>query len=153
LQIVINILKRLAIVFFSIAIGGMVNMFFITISSKVIAPPVGTNLTTEQGLKDAMHLMQPKHFVMPFLAHAIGTLVAAFLITASMHLLLKKSNLLLSLLPGLCFLAGGIMMVKMLPSPIWFTITDLVLAYIPMAYLGYVLGNKFFSKSNHNKTL
>ena len=30
---------------------------------------------------------------------------------------------------------SGIMMVMMLPSPMWFTLVDLGLAYIPMAYL------------------
>jgi hypothetical protein len=152
-QAVINILKRLAIVFFSIAIGGVVNMFFITNSSKIIAPPPGTNLTTETGLKAAMPLMEPKHFIMPFVAHAIGTFVAAFFITAAMQLLLKKSNLILALLPGFCFLVGGIMMVQMLPSPMWFTITDLVFAYIPMAYLGYWLGEKYFNKHTSLKPI
>jgi len=33
------------------------------------------------------------------------------------------------------FLAGGIASVAMLPSPLWFSVTDLVLAYIPMGYL------------------
>ncbi len=34
------------------------------------------------------------------------------------------------------FLAGGIANVLMLPSPTWFIILDLVVAYIPMGYLG-----------------
>jgi hypothetical protein len=153
MQVIINILKRLAIVFFSIAIGGVVNMFFITNSSKIIPPPIGANLTTEEGLKAAMPLMEPKHFLMPFLAHAMGTFVAAFLITAAMQLLLKKSNLYISLIPGFCFMVGGIMMVQMLPSPMWFTITDLVFAYIPMAYLGYRIGEKYFNKQINTTTI
>ena len=35
------------------------------------------------------------------------------------------------------FLIGGAMDVMMLPSPQWFSITDLAGAYFPMAWLGY----------------
>ena len=37
---------------------------------------------------------------------------------------------------GVAFLAGGLMMVLMLPSPIWFIAADIGLAYIPAAMLG-----------------
>ena len=30
-------------------------------------------------------------------------------------------------------------MVRLLPSPIWFNLVDLGLAYLPMAYLGYMI--------------
>ncbi len=45
----------------------------------------------------------------------------------------------LALFVGGPFLLGGIMMLMMLPSPMWFIILDLVLAYIPMGYLGWCL--------------
>jgi hypothetical protein len=34
------------------------------------------------------------------------------------------------------------MMVMILPSPLWFTLTDLLLAYLPMAWLGIKLAKK-----------
>ena len=40
---------------------------------------------------------------------------------------------------GAFFLIGGIAAVAMLPSPLWFTVVDLVFAYLPMAWLGYRL--------------
>jgi hypothetical protein len=40
------------------------------------------------------------------------------------------------------FFVGGIYMVMLLPSPLWFNLTDLILAYFPMAYLGYYLLKK-----------
>jgi hypothetical protein len=40
------------------------------------------------------------------------------------------------------FFAGGIYMVMLLPSPLWFNLTDLILAYFPMAFLGYYLLKK-----------
>jgi hypothetical protein len=37
---------------------------------------------------------------------------------------------------------GGIIMVSTLSSPLWFTLLDLILAYMPMAYLGALLVKK-----------
>ena len=76
-----------------------------------------------------MHLFQPKHFILPFLAHALGTFTGAFVaaIISATH----KMKFALGI--GVFFLAGGIASVIMLPSPTWFTVLDLVGAYIPMA--------------------
>jgi hypothetical protein len=48
----------------------------------------------------------------------------------------------LALVIGFFFLAGGIANVLMLPSPTWFTILDLVGAYIPMVYLAGKLASR-----------
>ena len=69
---------------------------------------------------------------MPFLAHALGTLVGAFI--AAKIAVSHKMRFALGL--GVFFLLGGIAAVFMLPAPMWYNVTDLVLAYIPMAYLG-----------------
>jgi hypothetical protein len=37
---------------------------------------------------------------------------------------------------GVLFLIGGIAVNYLLPGPLWFSVIDLVIAYIPMAYLG-----------------
>lgn len=120
-------------------IGGIVNGTIVNYSSRVVAPPAGYDLTKEEGLKAAMAVMEPKHFVMPFLAHALGTLVAAFLITW----LLEGKKLVAALLAGLVFMLGGAYMVFILPSPLWFDAVDLGLAYIPMAWVGYKLSLRF----------
>jgi len=134
-----NILALVA----GVVIGGIVNMAIVMVSATVIPPPAGANLTTAEGLKASIHQMEPKHFLMPFLAHALGTLVGAFIaakIGASRHLLL-------ALIVGGFFLVGGVSAVMMLPSPAWFTATDLVGAYLPMGYLGGWLAQKA-GKSN-----
>jgi hypothetical protein len=76
---------------------------------------------------------------MPFLAHALGTFVGAFIA----GILAVKHQLKISLLIGFFFILGGIANIIMLPSPIWFTIIDIVFAFIPMAWLGYKLQNRF----------
>ena len=43
------------------------------------------------------------------------------------------------LVVGLMFLAGGIGAATMIPAPIWFIVLDLVVAYLPMAWLGGTL--------------
>ena len=129
--IVLNVLVFVACVF----AGGITNGLIINYSAAIIPPPAGSDLTTEEGLKAAMAVMEPKHFVMPFLAHAIGTLVGAFLVT----LLTKERKLFRALLVGFLFFLAGTYMVFILPSPLWFDALDLGLAYIPMAWIGYKL--------------
>ena len=111
-------------------IGSAVNMGVIMISGSIIPPPDGADVTTMEGLKASMHLFQPKHFIFPFLAHALGTFAGAFVAAyiAANH----KMKFALGI--GVFFLAGGIASTFMLPSPAWFSILDLVAAYIPLCY-------------------
>ena len=136
-----TILKNILAVVISLIIGGMVNISIIMISGSVIPPPAGANLTTMEGLQTAMPLMEPKHFLMPFLAHALGTLVGAILASS----MAANYKIKFAMIIGICFLVGGIMNIFMLPSPVWFTIVDLGFAYIPIAYLG---GKIVLRKSN-----
>lgn len=126
------ILKNILAVIAGIFVGGLVNMGIISISGSVIPPPDGADVTTTEGLKAAMHLFEPKHFIMPLLAHALGTLAGAFVAA----LIAVNHKMKFALAIGVIFLAGGIASVFMLPSPLWFNVVDLVVAYIPMAYLG-----------------
>lgn len=120
-------------------IGSLVNMILVAESGKIIPLPAGLNNKTAEGLAAGMHLMEPKHFVFPFLAHALGTLIGAFIATK----LSNPKSIVEPMVIGVLFLAGGISMVFMVAeAPIWFNSIDLILAYIPMAYLGYVLGRK-----------
>ena len=137
---IMNILKNILAVVLGLFIGGAVNMAIIMVSGSIIPPPAGANLTTMEGLQTTMPLMEPKHFFLPFLAHALGTLVGA-VIAASIAANYKMR---FAMAIGICFLVGGIWNIFELPSPIWFTVVDLVIAYIPMAYLG----GKFVLKKN-----
>ena len=132
------ILRNILAVVAGVITGSVVNMLLISVSSLIIPPPEGIDTSTMEGLKAALPLFGPEHFLMPFLAHALGTLVGAF-ITAWIAVRIK---LILSLAIGCFFLAGGIMNVVMLDSPPWFTLTDLLLAYLPIAWLGYYINSK-----------
>ncbi len=131
--IIRNILALIA----GVAIGSLLNGMLITFGHNLISLPAGVS-NTEAGLKAGIHLFEPKHFLFPFLAHALGTFVGAF-ITA---LTAANRKMLFAMIIGVLFLIGGAMMVQMLPAPMWFNITDLVLAYIPMAWIGGKTGSR-----------
>lgn len=110
-------------------------MGIIMLSSSIIPPPEGVDPSNMESLKSSMHLFEPKHFIVPFVAHALGTLVGAFIT----GLIAFNNKLKLALVIGLFFLLGGISSVFMLPSPTWFTVLDLAGAYVPMAWFGGLL--------------
>lgn len=125
------IVKNVLAVISGLVFGSIVNMGIIMISSSIIPPPEGADISTMEGLKATMHLFEPKHFIFPFLAHSLGTLVGAIVaaIIAATH------KMKFALVIGGFFLIGGTINVFMLPSPLWYTLVDLIAAYIPMGYL------------------
>jgi len=132
------ILKNILAVIAGVIIGMAVNMGIIMISGSITPTPEGVDTTTTEGLKAGMHLFEAKHFIMPFLAHALGAFVAAFIAAK----LAASHKMKFAIAIGVFFLLGGIASVFMLPSPIWFTILDLSLAYIPMGLLAGKLATK-----------
>ena len=126
------IIRNILAVIAGIVIGSAINMGIIMISGSIIPPPEGVVVGDSESLKAGMHLFQPRHFIFPFLAHALGTLAGAF--TAAKVAANNKMKFALAI--GGFFLLGGIWAVKMFASPIWFAVVDLVGAYIPMAWLG-----------------
>jgi hypothetical protein len=129
-HIVNSTLKNTIAVIVGLVIVSIIDMGMIMISSSVIPPPNGADITTMDGLKEAMHLFEPKYFLFPFLVHAIGTLIGAFAAT-------KQKPM--GLTVGFIFLIGGTINVFLLSAPMWFNATDLIGAYIPMAIIGWRL--------------
>jgi hypothetical protein len=135
-----NVLALLA----GIAIGGGVNMALITLSPWLIPPPAGVDVNNAESLSKAIHLFAPRHFVMPFLAHAAGTLagaLAAYLIAASYKVQMAY-------VIGAIFLCGGLAASFMIPAPAWFIALDLLAAYLPMAWLGVHMGTRIEQGKN-----
>tara|TARA_Y100001960_G_C14572053_1_gene776344 strand:+ start:306 stop:689 length:384 start_codon:yes stop_codon:yes gene_type:complete len=121
-----KILKNIAIVILGIIIGMIVNIGLIILGRTIFVPPQNF---------DFMNAMKWdfKYFIFPFLAHSIGTLSGAFVVSK----LSKNSNIIMPLIVGLYFLSGGIYMVTILPAPTWFVLLDIILSYIPMSLLAW----------------
>mgnify|MGYP000019758571 CR=1 FL=1 len=126
-------------------VGSAVNMTIITLGPMVIDIPEGVDFSTLEGLKRSMLLLETRHFISPFLAHALGSLAGAFL-TAKIAL---SHQMKLALVIGVFFSFGGIMMAFLVGGPVWFTVVDLFLAYIPMSYLGCYYARAGKSKQAH----
>ena len=133
------IIKNVGAVVLGVIVGGFVNMGIIMLSGSIIPLPEGLDQTNMDSYNNSIHLLSNKHYIMPFLAHAIGTLIGAFLAAK----IAATNKMLFAIVIGVFFLAGGIMASYMLSnSPNWFKAFDIILAYIPMAWIGGKLGMK-----------
>lgn len=133
-----NTVKNILAVLAGVIAGGVLNMGIIMISASIIPPPEGVDVTTTEGLQAGIHLFEPKHFIMPFLAHALGTLLGAF-IAAKIS---TKYHMRFAIGVGAWNLFGGIMAATMIPAPLWFILVDLIGAYLPMAFIAGKLATK-----------
>jgi len=118
--------------------GSIINMGLIKIGHKII-PIEGIDPNSMTELAAVMPTLEIKYFVFPFLAHALGTLTGAIIA----GLIAMSYKMKFSLAIGVLFLLGGIMVNYMLPGPAWFAATDILIAYIPMAWLGGKIAIKY----------
>ncbi|MEQ8953545.1 MAG: hypothetical protein RL120_05380 [Gammaproteobacteria bacterium] len=98
-----------------IIMGSAINMSLIIIGSAVIPAPEGVNPQDMDSLAANIDLFGPRHFIFPFLAHGLGTLVgamAAYGIASS-----RKRGL--AWFMGVFFLLGGIYVSTIIPAPAW----------------------------------
>ncbi|MGL6072849.1 MAG: hypothetical protein ACRC8S_01680 [Fimbriiglobus sp.] len=133
-----KVVRNVLAVIVGLVVGGSVNMGLVMLSPIVIPPPVGVDVTDAKSLADSIHLFEPKHFVFPFLAHALGTLsgsLVAFVIAGSYRAVFAY------VIGGLTLL-GGIAAAFMIPAPVWFIVLDLGAAYLPMSWLATQLGKR-----------
>jgi hypothetical protein len=133
-----RVIRNIVAVVLGLLVGSAINMSLIMVSGKVIPPPPGADVTTMEGLKASLPLFEPRHFLFPFLAHALGTLVGA----AVAWMVAVSPRSVAAYVVGGCFLLGGLANVLMLPAPLWFDVVDLVFAYLPMAWLASRLASR-----------
>lgn len=116
-------------------IGGIVNYSLILLGHTMF-PIAGIDPNDMEAMAEIAPSLSMEHYIFPFLAHAIGTLIGAFI--AARFSAFKHFRM--AMVVGFIFLFGGISVAMMIPAPTWFIIVDLVVAYIPMAWLGWKLG-------------
>jgi hypothetical protein len=118
--------------------GSIINMGLVQLGHKIF-PIEGIDPNNMDDLVAIMPTLGFKYFIFPFLAHALGTLTGAIIA----GLIASNHKMKFSLSIGGLFLIGGIIVNFMLPGPLWFTITDIIIAYIPMAWLGGKIAMSF----------
>jgi len=128
-------LRNILAVVAGIVVGSVVNSTIVNLGPSVIPLPEGADVSTIDGVRESMDLFRFVNFIPPFVAHALGTLVGAFLAAK----LAASHGFRFALGIGVFFLLGGIAAAVMIGGPAWFIIADLALAYVPMGYLGGVL--------------
>ncbi len=128
-------LQNFLAVIAGVVLGSVANITLVNIGPSIVPLPEGADVSSMEKLQESMALFTPANFLFPFLGHAVGTLVGAFVAAklAASHATIFAGGI------GLFFLAGGIAAVAMLGGPLWFMVADLGLAYLPMAYLGALL--------------
>lgn len=130
--------RNVLAVLVGIVLGAFVNSMIIAFGPGVIPPPEGVDMSSAEGLAAAMPLLEPRHFIMPFIAHALGTLVGVIMA----YLIAATAKHFIGYGVGVFFLLGGIVASIMIPAPLWFILLDLVFAYLPMAWLGVYIGRR-----------
>ena len=133
-----TLLRNVLAILAGIAVGSVVNMGLIMLSPSLIPPPAGVNVSDPESMKASIHLFEPRHFVMPFLAHALGTLAGALVA----YLVAATHRARMAYAIGVVFLLGGVAASFMIPAPAWFIALDLLAAYIPMAWLSVRIGER-----------
>jgi hypothetical protein len=136
------IIRNILAVIVGFVIGSVANLGLVNLGMAVVPLPEGADVSTMEGLRESMKLFTPVNFIFPFLAHALGTLAGAFVAAklAASHPMKFAIGI------GVSFLIGGILMVFMCGGPVWFIASDLLLAYIPMGFLGRLLAGGKKSK-------
>ena len=126
------VLRNILAVIAGFIIGSIVNSGLVMLGHYIF-PIEGIDSSHDaEALKRIMPTLGAEYFIFPFLAHALGTLAGAY--AAAMIAFHHKMKM--ALVVGILFLLGGIAAVFMIPAPTWFVLLDLLMAYLPMAWLG-----------------
>jgi hypothetical protein len=127
-----QIIRLVVAAVIALVAGGLVNGGLVALGHRLVPLPDGVRGDSAEALAQALPLLNPQHFLFPFLAHAAGTFVSALIIT----LISKNRSLGPAMFCGILYLAAGTYMVVIMPAPLWFECVDLLCAYLPMAWLG-----------------
>jgi hypothetical protein len=119
-------------------VGSIANIALVIVGMMLVPMPGGASPFDPESIKAAVPLFEAKHFAVPLIAHAAGALVGGLVAS----LIGVSRNLMLAMIVGLLFLLGGIVNTFSIPAPAWFIAVDLLVAYIPMAWLGWKLSGR-----------
>lgn len=131
-----TLFRNILAVIIGLLAGSFVNKGLVTLGYKLFPPPPGLNPVDSASFAAHAHLLEPRHFVFPFLAHALGTLIGALIAYA----MAGSVRPVMAFVVGVVFLTGGMIACFLIPAPAWFIALDLLVAYLPMAWLATRIG-------------
>ncbi|WP_411768736.1 hypothetical protein [Winogradskyella sp. A3E31] len=126
--------------------GSIINLGLIQLG-HIIFPIKNVDTSDMDALAQVMPTLTGEYFIFPFLAHALGTLAGALIA----GIIAENRKMTFAMIVGALFLLGGIMVNYILPGPTWFTALDIIVAYIPMAWLGGKMAIKLAEKIKWKK--
>lgn len=113
----------------AVIIGALACIFLNGLLLGLMMKLVGTPEGFDPNKMDTYHLLQAKHYLSPFVAHALPSLVGG----AIAALIAASRKMTYALVVGGLHLLGGLIAAFMIPAPVWFIVLDLAVAYLPMA--------------------
>ena len=118
---------------------GVINAGLITYLGGMVDLPPGVDPNDVEDIKKNIHLYSTNALLVPLAAHAVGTMSGAFMAAR----LAVSRHMILAMAIGIFFLIMGIVMILSIPNtPTWFVWLDLLGAYLPMAFLGGLIGRR-----------
>lgn len=116
----------------AVLLGTVACLFLNGILLNALMKLVGTPEGFDPNNVGTYGLLQGKHFLSPFIAHAVPSFVGG----AIAAWIAATRKLTMALIVGGLHMLGGIAAAFMIPAPAWFVVLDLAMAYLPMAWLG-----------------
>ena len=110
----------------------VLNGLLLGVMMKIVGTPEGF----DPNVASTYALLQAKHYLSPFVAHAVPSLIGGLLAA----LIAATRKMTFALVVGGLHMIGGIVAAFMIPAPTWFVVLDLVVAYLPMAWIGGRMG-------------
>lgn len=122
------VLRNILAVLVGVVVCMVLNGVLLHLMMRAVPPPDGFDANDPA----TYTLLQGRHFLSPFVAHAVPSLVGGLLAA----LIAATRKMTWALVVGGVHLLGGIAAAFMIPAPAWFVALDLLVAYIPMAWIG-----------------
>ena len=128
------VLRNILAVLCGTAACMVLNGSLLAFMMKLNPAPVGF----DPNVLETYSMLEARHLMNAFIAHAIPSWFGGAL--AAMLAATRKMTF--ALVVGGLHLIGGIAAAFMIPAPAWFIALDLVVAYLPMAWLGGKLSTR-----------
>lgn len=132
------IVKNILIFIGALILGMAANMLLL-LAGMAVFPVEGMNEMTPEAIQEAFDAgkFSTIHFVIPIIAHSLQTFIAGLICG---RFTVKTNSMLWAMAAGVVSLIFGIMNLAQVAHPDWFGPVDLLVSYLPMAYIGGKLG-------------